>query len=305
MEFREYMHVEKLGNDEVDGILEGECWIFPKIDGTNASVWLDDGKLQFGSRKRHLQPGEDNAGFLAENQNHAGLFRFLNAFPDLRLFGEWLVPHTLKTYNESAWRKLYVFDVCDASGKYLHYSDYHHHLAACGIEFIPPLRTLKNPKEEHLIRCLEEATFLVQDGKGTGEGIVIKNYTFFNKYGRQTWGKLVTNEFKAKHNRDGAVTFPDGATLMWPGSVCTDFIEEAIVDDFLTSSLVEKVYAKMTLDHPWTSKRIPELLGICYHDLVTEELWAALKKHKSPTVDFKRLNRFTCAKVKEHLPHLF
>ena len=38
-EFQQYMHIERYGNDEVQGIDIGELTIFPKLDGTNASVW--------------------------------------------------------------------------------------------------------------------------------------------------------------------------------------------------------------------------------------------------------------------------
>jgi hypothetical protein len=58
------MHVERLGSDEVSGILHGECHVFPKIDGTNASVWVDEsGELCAGSRNRQLTLEKDNAGF--------------------------------------------------------------------------------------------------------------------------------------------------------------------------------------------------------------------------------------------------
>ena len=39
MDFVKYQHVERLGVDEVDGIELGVCHVFPKIDGTNSSVW--------------------------------------------------------------------------------------------------------------------------------------------------------------------------------------------------------------------------------------------------------------------------
>ena len=39
MEFVKYPHLERFGNDEVQGIEFGECWIFPKLDGANASIW--------------------------------------------------------------------------------------------------------------------------------------------------------------------------------------------------------------------------------------------------------------------------
>lgn len=33
MEFRKYMHLERFGNDEVQGIELGTCYIFSKLDG--------------------------------------------------------------------------------------------------------------------------------------------------------------------------------------------------------------------------------------------------------------------------------
>ena len=64
MEYRSYQHIEKLGNSEVNGILNGLCSIQPKIDGTHAVVWLvEDGKVHAGSRRRDLTLDRDNEGF--------------------------------------------------------------------------------------------------------------------------------------------------------------------------------------------------------------------------------------------------
>lgn len=66
MEFTKYMHLERIGTSEVEGIEDGLTYVFPKLDGTNASVWLnEEGEVQAGSRNRHLSIGADNAGFLA------------------------------------------------------------------------------------------------------------------------------------------------------------------------------------------------------------------------------------------------
>ena len=80
-EFKKYMHIERFGTDEVQGIELGDCYVFPKLDGTNASLWSEDGKIQAGSRKRHLSIDADNAGFFEwakeqeqteEDENHPG-----------------------------------------------------------------------------------------------------------------------------------------------------------------------------------------------------------------------------------------
>ena len=61
--FKKYQHLERFGTTEVAQIELGECFIFPKIDGTNASVWISNGELQAGSRTRKLSLESDNAGF--------------------------------------------------------------------------------------------------------------------------------------------------------------------------------------------------------------------------------------------------
>ncbi|WP_294402419.1 hypothetical protein [uncultured Clostridium sp.] len=39
MNFERYMSLKRFGNIEVEGIENGKCYIFPKLDGTNASCW--------------------------------------------------------------------------------------------------------------------------------------------------------------------------------------------------------------------------------------------------------------------------
>lgn len=292
MEHKKYQHIERFGTVETEGIDKGMCYVFPKIDGTNASLWWDNG-LQAGSRNRHLTLDNDNAGFFnwAGNQNR---FEYFFAdYPNLRLYGEWLVPHTLKTYDESAWRNFYVFDVMSGE-EYLPYDEYKKLLDEYGIDYIPPICKIENPTYERLVNQLEKNSYLIEDGKGTGEGIVIKNYDYKNRFGRVIWAKIVRNDFKAKHAKV-PVTEIKGNNL----------IEEDIVNKFITKSLVEKEFAKIESENGWSSKLIPRLLNTIYYCLVKEESWDFIKEFKNPTIDFKRLQYFTNSKVKELIPHLF
>lgn len=292
MEYKKYQHVERFGTIETGGIENGMCYVFPKIDGTNASLWWDDG-LQAGSRNRHLTLDNDNAGFFdwAGNQNRFEYF--FSDYPNLRLYGEWLVPHTLKTYQESAWRNFYVFDVM-AGEEYLPYDEYSKLLEKYGIEYIPPICKVENPTYERLVNQLEKNGYLIEDGKGTGEGIVIKNYEYKNRFGRTIWAKIVKNEFKAKHAKVSVTELKE-----------SKIIEQEIADRFVTKSLVEKEFAKIESENGWSSKLIPRLLSTIYYCLVKEESWNFIKEFKNPTIDFKRLQYFTNNKVKELIPHLF
>lgn len=124
---------------------------------------------------------------------------------------------------------------------------------------------------------------------------MIKQYGWKNRFGRTTFAKLITNTFKEKHIKE-----------MGGSVVNAKLIEEEIADEFLTEHMVEKIIAKIRNDKgAFGARDIPQLLGMAFHDLVTEELWQAIKAHKNPRIDFKTLNHCTIARVKKLQPQLF
>lgn len=301
MEFRKYQHVERFGTSEVENIEIGTCYVFSKIDGTNSSVWLgDDGMIHTGSRNRELTFEKDNAGFYAAISKDERVMAYLQEHPTHRLFGEWLVPHSLKTYRDDAWRRFYVFDVCvDADNEtgleYLPYEVYQPLVAEFGLDYLAPIRIVKNGCLDDFIKCVNENNFLIADGNGVGEGVVIKNYDFYNRYRRQTWAKIVASEFREKHHKEMGA--PVSANRL---------VEEDIVDKFVTRAFVEKEYAKIVnANDGWTSKMIPQLLSRVFHELITEEIWNILKAFKNPTINFKALNTMTIAQIKRIMPEIF
>lgn len=302
MEFKRYQHVERFGSDEVQGEELGICFIFPKIDGTNSQCFLNnEGELRCGSRNRELTLENDNAGFYTKMLKQVNILAYLKKHPTHRLFGEFLIPHSLKTYRDDAWGKFYVFDVCiDNEEKttgleYIPYDIYQPLLEEFNIEYIAPLRIVKNGSLEHFIKCCEINDFLIKDGQGVGEGVVIKNYDFYNKYGKQTWAKIVTSEFKEKHHKE-----------MGAPVIGYEMIEEKIIDKYITTALVEKEYEKIKLENNgWSSKCIPMLLGKVFYELINEESWNMLKAFKYPTINFKTLNALCIRKVKDIKSDIF
>ena len=301
IEFKKYQHIERFGTDEVDGIETGECLVFYKIDGTNASAWLnDEGNVKTGSRNRKLTLEKDNQGFYKYILSDRRIYDYLQKHPKHRLYGEWLIPHSLKTYREEAWRQFYIFDVTldkeDGTVEYIPYDIYKPMLDEFNLDYIPPLAKINNPTYESLVKCLDKTgQFLIKDGKGKGEGIVIKNYDFYNKWGRQTWAKIVCTEFKEKHHKEmGAPEINNKAV-----------IEEKIIDDFVTKAFIEKEYSKIVNEKGWRSQYIPELFRRIFHELIVEESWNIVNKYKKPKIDFKRLNNMVIHKVKEVKSEMF
>ena len=336
MSFRRYDHVERLGHEKVEGITIGDVYVFPKLDGTNASVWFEPGgdedgpHVCCGSRTRTLSAESDNAGFhrwVNEPDTNERFWEIYRDHHNWTIYGEWLVPHTIKTYRQDAWRRFYVFDVFDnMKQKYLSYEEYEPTIWAAGLDVIEPLCIFTNPSDEQLQREAEQNTYLILDGAGCGEGIVLKNYLW--NTGQGPWAKIVRNEFKEENKRAFGTTEKGGEFQ----------VEAAIAEEFVTQFLVEKVRSKIVCDltdediaagvedaPDWINgslddgydviykrvqerhrgKLIPRLLGTVFHDLVDEELWMALKKHKFPTVDFKKLRQHSIMQTKKYAADLF
>ena len=306
IEFKKYQHIERFGTDEVDGIETGECLIFPKVDGINASAWLDNGETKAGSRRKEITLEEDYNGFYRHILDNENIKKYLKKHPTHRLYGEFLVKKSLKTYRGDAWKKFYIFDITVDNNRmskrdaetvdYIPYDTYKSLLEEFNLEYIPPLARIKKPNYESLVKLLDKNNYLIKNGKGKGEGIIIKRYNFYNKWGRQTWAKIVRNEFKEKHSKEMGV--PEIKPL--------NIVEEKIINNFVTKSFIEKEYVKIINEkNGWKSQYIPELLCRVFHELVVEETWNIVKKYKKPKIDFKRLNNMVIHKVKEVKSEIF
>lgn len=300
MGFEKYQHVCKIGTDEVESLENGLCYIYPKLDGTNTPVWFENGEVKVGSRNRELTIDNDNHGACAVITNDPRIRAFFEKYPDLKLYGEFLVPHTIKTYEDDAWRKFYVFDVVDGEEdiggitvpNYLHYEKYEPLLKEFNLDYIPLIAKIENPTYEQLLNYANENNYLVKEG--LGEGIVIKRYDFMNRYGRRTWGKIVLNEFKQKKKIKKDNT-EDG-----------EVFEDEIVQAFLTQEFIEKEYAKIVvLQNGWRSEYIPRLLETVFKEFVGDYIKDILKKYKNPKIDFKRLKIYVSNRVKVVKPDLF
>lgn len=302
MEFHKYQHIMKLGTDEVDGILSGTVDLFYKIDGTNSQVFLkDDETLGFGSRNREITPNDDNAGFAKamteDKELYTELLFFLRAHPSYTIYGEWLVPHTLKSYTQDSWKKFYVFDVLDEdTGEYLPYREYSRILGDLKhLRLIPLMCELENPTPEQIQEKLQQTgAFLC--AAGLGEGIVIKNYSFVNKYGRRTWAKILTEDFlgKKKSLRSTNKAIKDGAV--------EHATEHSIINKYLTDEHIAKEYSKICERYGeavMDPRHTFELLNRVFLEFWSDNWEIILNKMHMPAIDFRALKSLCDERTKE------
>lgn len=318
--FKKYQHVDRLGRQDCEGVLDGKVYVYPKIDGTNSAVWLEDGELHCGSRTRELTVKDDNRGFcktMLENKDY--LLPYLQKHPNHIIYGEWLVPHTIKYYVPDAWNKFYIFDVYsvdnkegdnvtdEVTGHYINIEEYHDELEECikdcpVIEQIPILAIYVNPSTEDIESMLKQNKYLLEEGTDKiGEGVVIKNYNYRNKYGRIVWGKIVAEEF-----------FGTKKTLRTKNhEVKSHEFEEKIANSYITEVVIRKEFAKVLetlnlssskdISREQRGKVIGMTLQYVYDAFLHDELVTIVKKNKNCVIDFTQMKKCSDMRVKEVL----
>jgi len=301
--WRKYPHVERLENDEVEGLLLfPELWVEPKIDGANASILKDSkGILRAAKRSQVLGDGVDFRGLVAYTyENQEKFLKFFELYPNTIIYGEWLVKHTISWYRPLAYNKFYAFDVLDLNTGYFWRPDIRlERLGALEINQVIPIAKVPGPAistddAERLQRYADLNRFLIDETDKVGEGVVIKAFNgdipYVNKYGRTTWAKIVRQEFKEQNT-----------VAMGIGEVAfKEKPEQKFVDQFVTEGRVEKLKQKIMSEHGtgWQSKYIPEILGKIYYDVFSEELWGYIKKERVNAIDFKVLQQLTILRTK-------
>ena len=292
MQYKSYQHIEKLGNKEVEGILKGKCSIQPKIDGTNGVVWLgDDGIIHAGSRRRDLTLDNDNAGFYNTVIKDDNIRKYLLDHKDYYLYGEWLVPHTIRYYHPESWKHFYVFDIFSYDRGYIPYDEYSKELDKYGISYIPEIISIDNPTMEDLTKYLKETKYLIPEDK-MSEGIIIKNYEYRNQYGRCTYAKIVAEEF-----------FNTKSILRMKNHEAKDKTSEKdIITMMLSEPLIRKEFAKIKLAYPDARRQelIGRTLNTIFHVFIHEELLDYIEK-KKPLINFYYLKKECDERIKEVL----
>lgn len=287
MAFRNYGKVHRLGKEETEGILIGTCHIQEKIDGANTSIWMEGGQICMGTRTRKLpDEGDDFNGFVSYVRAHEGIKKCLEEHPDYRLYGEWLVKHTID-YKATVYKKFYLFDI------WQHDHDLGTYLSAEAVKLIGEKYEIDTvPMHGHFVNptmeILQELVGKSQLGD-KGEGIVIKNLDFVNAFGETVFAKIVTESFK----EDNAVTF--GGNNKY--SDC--YWEVWAVNKYMTLARVRKIMEKIqpTINERLDMKHIPRIVNTAYHDMLTEEIWEM--QSKMPTCNFKALARIAQKKAKQ------
>lgn len=288
-EFRKFPSVPRLGHVDTDGIFDGPVMATVKLDGANASIWLDDnGVMQLGSRNQQLGPGESFRGFREWASGHEEAVRgVLGHYPGCNLFGEWLVPHKVK-YEKAAYERFYVFGIRSPDGSVM-YESLGAFSAALAVLSAHDLETtecvawidLSGP-EGTQAAASEAAEALLNEKRLAPhhEGVVVTALGPHSSTSRRA--KLVRRAFKEIAHQK--TSFGSG-----------DPIEAALAELFVTTARVEKAMERVASDRgaEYCVKFTGQALNYVHDDVLREEMLTLdrkARKSKRP-FDFGEFKR--------------
>lgn len=196
LQHKTYMDIMVMNDEFKEDFSVGDRIIIEeKLDGANASFQYDsknDVVLCF-SRNKQLDERNNLRGFYdwVQKQDKNRIHTVLGN--NLRVFGEWLVKHTVK-YPDECLNNLYIFDVFDMERHiYLPQSEAKEIADRLGIPFVPIFFDGEFKSWEDITPLIGKTAM----GGEIGEGIVIKNMTKLNSSttNKVVYTKLVHERF--------------------------------------------------------------------------------------------------------------
>jgi len=173
--------------------------ITTKIDGANASIAWDEttGKLEVFSRTNLLDKPGALRGFYDYVKTEVEPKLDMSKHPDIVVFGEWLVPHSV-SYNKEAYGKWYVYDIWNKKlGGYMAQSVVSGFCREYHLNYAEELYYGPFVSWDH---CRS----FIGKSKAYGpeqEGVVVKNQTklYDETRGAPAYIKIVDEKFKESH----------------------------------------------------------------------------------------------------------
>lgn len=283
MPHKNYWKIYHIDKEECEWILQGTCYIQEKIDWANLSVWKEWNEMYVGSRTQTV--GTDKIknwfrGAVEYINNHEWikeLFDFLeNEYEtsDIRLYWEWLVPHTITNYNKEAYNHFYLFDI-EVNWERIEFES----IEWYNIKTPHLFWVLENPTKSDLDKFIWKSMIWP-----VWEWIVIKNYNFINKFWNRNYAKMVSQQFKE-----------DNWVIFWNNTKTDN--EMDITAKYCDWERIRKIMNKIE-QNDWVTiekKYIAQIIWMVWYDIITEE---ANNISKYWVVDFNRLKWFITKKVR-------
>lgn len=202
------------GHKALEHLFDNPVVIQEKIDGSQISFGIVEGKLSIRSRRTEIIPSEKSMfGKAVET------IQSLDLVEGYVYRGEYLSKskHNTIAYERVPKGNIILYDVDKGNQNYMHPFNLELESNRISLECVPYIDTIpEDVTIEYLDTLLKETSIL---GGAKIEGVVIKNYDQFDERSQKVlMAKYVSSEFKEKHENDWKKRNPSQ----------TDFIETLI-----------------------------------------------------------------------------
>jgi len=209
MNYKKYLPVYEYNDKNIDiqKILNSNYYIFPKLDGVLISLWMDKNELlHIGDNKKEIFLIDDSELYqkiCTVMYNSFNLLHFFKENPNLRLYGIWLKPIYITDYPEFNIGKFYIIDVVRSYGiwdrnlsenidlyRYLDYNEYSKILRRYQLNYVQDIERCPDNVEDLIEIANSEDEYL------SHAGIVIKDYMYYDKNGKQCYVSISSDKYK-------------------------------------------------------------------------------------------------------------
>lgn len=270
MEQKKFTDVVRLGHKSTAEVLNvgDRIIIQEKLDGANASFSLEGGELHSFSRRLKLDESNTLGGFY-----QFVLDKFETAKELLNenyiYFGEWLNPHKVK--YEGYQKQFFLFDIWDkVNQQYLDFDVVETEAKKLGLNLIPIFFKGTYESYQQLEQYIGKTMLNGKLGdKELGEGIVVKNVDYRDRFGNQMFVKLVVDDFREVQKQKK----PKDHTAF------KNAPEFLLAESLVTKARVEKIIFKLRdeglIGDEIEQKEVGVIFKECnvrtYEDLIKEE----------------------------------
>lgn len=193
-----YPKVYNIGHRAIADLLNDPVIIEEKIDGSQFSAGLINGKLEM--RSHHCEVFPENAGMFQKIVDYFVSIKDL-LHPEWTYRGEFLSKpkHNTLEYSRVPKNFFILFDINDGQESYLPPDQKILEAFPLGFETVPLLSHHTETMPLDFSKLLQTKSVL---GGTTIEGFVIKNYNRYGIDGHCLMGKYVSEAFKEKHQKN-------------------------------------------------------------------------------------------------------
>lgn len=269
---KKFMDIERIKEGITGGFEVGdEIVIQEKIDGANAAIRYDfeADTIVAQSRKNILNISNNLRGFYEWTQTLDKELVASGLGEDIVLFGEWLVPHTVK-YPDEKYNQFYIYDAYNTkSEEYLLQCTVEAIADILNLNYIPVFYRGEFKSWEHCYSFVGKTEM----GGEYGEGIVVKNQTKLNDKNSRTpyYLKIVGEKFQEVHKDHKKVIDPEKLKANEENKLLC----ETIVTEARVVKILHKLIDEGVLPENWGASEMPIVAkNLCkrvFEDCLKEE----------------------------------